>query len=263
MAGGQLNISIAGLRAGFVFTGDSFLERARRRYAAFRCGGEPELRFAVRLAAGRPRPFRPVLEEEAGRLRLWRGDFDCRLDLRSGRGELLAAPRLQAFDSFLRALYSRLLPPRGVLLVHGASLVYKGRAWLFPGVSGAGKSTLSRLALRVPGVKLLSDELSLCGLRGGRWQAWGSPFWGEMRPGRESGHYPLAGGLALGKARRDRLLPQAEGRLLRLLLRCCLNFSRNPRQAGLLLGLAGGLAAGKNRGRLLFSKAGPGFLDLL
>lgn len=258
-----LSLDIAGVRVSLDFPPGPFRERAVRRYSPFLTCRRPEYVLKTGFVPGRPRPFRPSLEEAGGELKLRRGDFDCSLDLRRGRGRLELAPRVQAFDSFLRVLYSRLLPDRGGLLVHGACLEKGGRAYLFPGVSGAGKSTLSKLAAAAGKARVLSDELAPVRLFGGRFYAYGSPFWGEMKPGREARRYPLAGVYGLEKAREDGLLPAAHGALLRLLLRCAMNFSSGPAQAGSLLALCARLSAEKGRGRFRFSKAGSGCLDLL
>jgi hypothetical protein len=63
-----------------------------------------------------------------------------------------------AIDGVLRILHSLILARAGGFLVHAASAVRNGRAFLFAGVSGAGKTTISRLA--PPDVALLTDEIS-------------------------------------------------------------------------------------------------------
>ena len=50
-----------------------------------------------------------------------------------------------SIDAVLRILHTLLLAPRGGFLLHAASGVRNGKAFVFSGVSGVGKTTLSRL----------------------------------------------------------------------------------------------------------------------
>lgn len=113
-------------------------------------------------------------------LRLRRWDVDLRsADHRAWSGDV--APTVAAIDTaLLVAWFVRVVveaSPRG-LLVHAASTVHDGEAWLFPAMSGTGKSTLARLS---PGERVLSDEITLLTERDGRWWAWPSPFWNAER----------------------------------------------------------------------------------
>jgi hypothetical protein len=58
----------------------------------------------------------------------------------------------------LRILHSLILARTGGFLVHAASAVRHGWAFVFAGISGTGKTTLARLA--PPDVTLLTDEIS-------------------------------------------------------------------------------------------------------
>lgn len=256
-----LTLNIAGTSVSFLFPGRWFGRQVRERYSAFVSSNRPEYSVAVSFCAGAGRPYRPRAAFSGGRLSAWRGDFD--FQLRGGRGALVCARRIQALDSFLRVLYSWLLPRRGGLLLHGACLAVRGEAFVFPGVSGAGKSTLAKLAARSGRAKVLSDELVPVVFEEGRFYAYASPFWGEMRPGREKGRYPLAGIYGLRKAVNNSVAPMSFGETLRLLLRCTLNFSAEAAQGGAILALASRLAAGRRRGRLCFSNKGHAFLDTL
>lgn len=252
---------MAGIRAAFDLTPPGFKALVAQRYKNFISPGKPLYSFSVSAAAGSQMPFRPVISEEGGVLRLKRGDFDCVLDLKTGRGTLKAAPRVQTFDSFLRAFYSWLLPRSGGLLLHGAAFEKNGTARLFPGKSGAGKSTLSRLAAGE--YFLLSDELVPVRYEGGKFYAYGSPFWGEMQCKGENRRCPLGGVYKISKAARNSLRAISGGAMLRLLLRCAMNFSKDAKMAGLMLALAADLAAKRSAGELRFSKDSPAFLDLL
>jgi hypothetical protein len=87
-----------------------------------------------------------------------RGDFRAEWDPQCRRGWVRQSANPYAIDGVLRILHSLILAREGGFLVHAASAVRNGRAFLFSGVSGAGKTTISRLA--PPDVVLLTDEIS-------------------------------------------------------------------------------------------------------
>ena len=93
-----------------------------------------------------------------GRWTIDRGDFHAECDLAAGRGRVRQSENPYAIDSLLRVLHTLVLAREGGFLVHAASAVRGGRAFLFAGVSGAGKTTISRLA--PPDATLLTDEIS-------------------------------------------------------------------------------------------------------
>jgi hypothetical protein len=106
-----------------------------------------------------------VSDAEEARVRLegrrWvmeRGDFRAEWDPERRQGWVRQSPNPYSIDSVLRILHSLLLAREGGFLVHAASAIRNGRAFLFAGVSGAGKTTISRLA--PPDVVLLTDEIS-------------------------------------------------------------------------------------------------------
>jgi hypothetical protein len=232
------------------------------RYGHFRSQAGQSLEFKVRAAPGRESPFRPAVLLKDGRLELKRGDFSASLDLRSGAGELRAAPYEQCLDAFLRSLLSSLLPRQGGFMLHSAGIVKGGKAFLFLGKSGAGKSTLSKLAAGA-GLEVISDEVNLLRREGGRYSVYGSPFWGEMRCEGSPGRWPLGGIYLLGKARNNSVAACGGGEALKSLLRCQLNFEKGPGTAGLLLGNAVRLLVSARFGRLKFSKEDAAFLDLI
>jgi len=65
---------------------------------------------------------------------------------RTGRGRVRQNANPYSLDSVLRILHSLILAERGGFLLHAASAICNGRAYLFSGVSGAGKTTMTRLA---------------------------------------------------------------------------------------------------------------------
>jgi hypothetical protein len=98
------------------------------------------------------------VRREAGRWVMERGDFRAEWDPQCRRGWVRQSASPYAIDGVLRILHSLILAREGGFLVHAASAVRNGRAFLFCGVSGAGKTTISRLA--PPDVVLLTDEIS-------------------------------------------------------------------------------------------------------
>jgi hypothetical protein len=95
---------------------------------------------------------------EQGRWVMERGDFRAEWDPERRRGWVRQSPNPYSIDAVLRMLHSLILAREGGFLVHAASAIRNGRAFLFAGVSGAGKTTISRLA--PPDVLLLTDEIS-------------------------------------------------------------------------------------------------------
>jgi hypothetical protein len=115
---------------------------------------------------------------DSGIWRMRRGDFSAKWDSRSGRGQIRQATNPYALDSVLRIVHSLVLARQGEFLVHAASAIRHGRAFLFAGVSGAGKTTISRLA--PPDTTLLTDEISYVRKQGAGYKAHGTPFAGEL-----------------------------------------------------------------------------------
>jgi hypothetical protein len=95
---------------------------------------------------------------EGGRWVMERGDFRAEWEPERRRGWVRQSPNPYSIDSVIRILHSLLLAREGGFLVHAASAIRNGRAFLFAGLSGAGKSTICRLA--PPDVILLTDEIS-------------------------------------------------------------------------------------------------------
>jgi hypothetical protein len=74
--------------------------------------------------------------------RLHRGDFDAHWNPRTGRGHIRQTVNPYALDSVLRIVHSLVLAQQGAFLIHAASAIRNGRAFLFSGISGAGNTTI-------------------------------------------------------------------------------------------------------------------------
>lgn len=204
-----------------------FRALVEKRYAGFvRHAIRPSFAFDVDVV----RPERAVSNDEELRVwieddiwRLERGDFSAEWDPRVGRGRILQAVSPYAIDSVLRIVHTLIQAPEGGFLLHGASAIRNGRAFLFSGVSGAGKTTISRLAPR--DVVLLTDEISYVRRAGEGYRACGTPFAGELaRPG-ENATAPISGLYFLAKGPENRIEPIETADALRMLLRNILFFA--------------------------------------
>ena len=257
MAGFSLRLAGEGLS----FTGPSRITALlRRRYGRF--AGRGGLEFAASAAAAGGAPYTPRAAAGGGLLRISRGDFRASADLRAGTGELSIAPNEQSLDAFLRSFLSFSLLRAGGFMLHSAGLVKAGRAYVFLGRSGAGKSTLSGLAA-ASGAEVISDEINMLRRERGRFYAYGSPFWGEMRSEGRQGRWPLGGLFVLKKGRTHGLSPCGAAAALPVLLRCVVNFERTPEAGRLAMDNAASLLAGVRAGVLEFSKKDRGFIGLI
>ena len=163
---------------------------------------------------------------ENGRWFFRRGDFSAEWDPASGRGHTRHAPSPYAIDSVLRILHSILLAKEGGFLVHSASAVRGGRAFLFSGLSGAGKTTITRLA--PPDVSLLTDEISYVRREPSGYRAFGTPFAGELARVGENIAAPVAVLFMLSQGKENRVDPVPKGDAVRLLMRNILFFAHEP-----------------------------------
>jgi hypothetical protein len=161
---------------------------------------------------------------------LQRGDFRAELDLTSRRGRIRQDGTPYAIDAALRILHSLMLAQEGGLLVHAASAVRRGKAFLFAGVSGAGKTTISRLA--PPDAALLTDEISYIRREPDGYFAYGTPFAGELaRPG-ENLRAPLTALYLLAQGPMNRIDAVSDADATRALLKCVLFFAHDSDLVG-------------------------------
>jgi len=194
-----------------------------RRYAGFMVSpADVDIQLDVDIAEGPEVIADEDLEVScaSGRWTMTRGDFHAEWDPAARHGRVRQEVFPYAIDAVLRIVHSLELAKGGGFLVHSASAVRNGRAFLFSGVSGAGKTTISRLA--PPDVTLLTDEISYVRRVADGYHAHGTPFAGDLGRAGENISAPVAGLYLLVQGRHNHavLLKPAEAarRLLRNIL---------------------------------------------
>jgi len=148
-------------------------------------------------------------------------------DARSRRGWVRQSANPYSIDAMLRIVHSLVLAEEGGFLVHAASGVRNGRAFVFAGISGAGKTTIARLA--PPDATVLTDEISYIRKSGNGYHAYGTPFAGELARVGANLMAPLEALYLLDKGPDNRIEPVAEPLAASALLRNVLFFAHDPK----------------------------------
>jgi len=205
-----------------------FLGTLENRYAGYvSSAANPEIEFEVELAgSGNVDPDADVrVAQHNGRWSLTRGDFRAEWEPARRRGWIRQTANPYSIDAVLRIVHTLVLARQGGFLLHSASAIRNGKAFLFAGVSEAGKTTISRLA---PGdVTLLTDEISYVRRRDDGYVAFGTPFTGELAKVGENVSAPIAALYLLNKGRENRIDPIQEGEAARSLLANLLFFAED------------------------------------
>jgi hypothetical protein len=157
-----------------------FCEVLEERYAGFlNPDSDPACQFEIQLdPQGRPSDEDARVTRQGSLWSFQRGDFRATWDACARRGHIRQCPNPYSIDTVLRITHSLVLADEGGLLVHAASAIRGGRAYLFAGVSGAGKTTMARLA--PPDATVLTDEISYVRRTANAYKAYGTPFAGEL-----------------------------------------------------------------------------------
>ena len=230
-------VEIGGISIALRTDDQSFLNLLRQRYFGFLSSSQPELELDFDLIAPGPVSDDDVrVSRQGAEWILERGDFQAHWDPRTGRGRVRQTANPYALDSVLRILHSLVLSARGGFLLHAASGIWEGRAYLFSGISGAGKTTMTRLA--PPHVTLLTDEISYVRRSPDGYSAYGTPFSGELAKAGENTKAPVSALFFLEKGPENRVdeLPPAEA--VRRLMRNILFFAEDPELVEKLLATA-------------------------
>jgi hypothetical protein len=224
----SLVIEIGGMPVRVNTTDPGFLGMLQDRYAGFVSSSErAEAEFDVELTrptfAAAGEGVRVTLRQ--GRWLLRRGDFQAEWDPMTRRGWIRQTANPYSIDAALRIVHTLLLARQGGFLLHSASAIRNGKAFLFAGVSGAGKTTISRLA--PPDATLLTDEISYVRKLDSCYVAFGTPFTGELAKLGENVAAPVAALYLLAQGPENRIDPVAPGEAARSLLANVLFFAQD------------------------------------
>jgi hypothetical protein len=143
----------------------------------------------------------------SGQWLLERGDFLAKWDPLARRGSISQTANPYSIDAVLRIVHTLVLAEQGGFLLHSASVIRNGKAFLFAGVSGAGKTTISRLA--PADATILTDEISYVRRQDEGYVAFGTPFTGELAKLGENTSAPLAALYLLAQGPENRIEPVA------------------------------------------------------
>ena len=199
-------IAIGGIPVRLNTTDPDFLSMLHDRYAGFVSAQSlADFDFEVDLS---PTTFADPeadvsVTQHAGHWVLERGDFRAEWQPEAGRGRIRQAANPYSIDAVLRIVHTLVLARQGGFLLHSASAIRNGKAFLFAGVSGAGKTTISRLA--PADVTLLTDEISYVRKQHGGYVAHGTPFTGELAKLGENTSAPVAALYLLAQGPENRM----------------------------------------------------------
>jgi len=190
-----------------------FLAMLEDRYAGFvSAEARAEFDFDVDLTrATFAHPHEDVsVTHRSGRWFMERGDFRAEWEPATHRGWIHQSANPYSIDAVLRIVHTLVLAKQGGFLLHSASAIRNGKAFLFAGVSGAGKTTISRLA--PADATLLTDEISYVRKlnvprQGEDYFAFGTPFTGELAKLGENTSAPVAALYLLAKGAENRIDP--------------------------------------------------------
>lgn len=224
----QITVEIGGMPILLHTQDGSFRQMLARRYAGFvDSATPPRFEFDIELTTPSCKaPDEDVrVEMRNGTWRLRRGDFRAHWNPDAGRGRIRQTPNPYSIDSILRIVHTLILAEEGGFLLHSASAIRNGRAFLFCGVSGAGKTTISRLA--PPEVTLLTDEVSYIRRVDAGYRACGTPFAGELARVGENCSAPVGALFFLEKGPENKVGSMAKSEATRRLMRNILFFAED------------------------------------
>ena len=224
----SLVIEIGGMAVRVNTSDPGFLAMLQDRYSGFVGTSErAEIEFDVDLT--QPRFADPEADvsvtHRLGRWSLRRGDFLAEWDPASRSGRIRQSANPYSIDAVLRIVHTLVLAKQGGFLMHSASAIRNGKAFLFAGVSGAGKTTISRLA--PPDATLLTDEISYVRRQDEAYVAFGTPFTGELAKLGENVSAPIAALYLLAQGLENRIDPIPSGEAARGLLANVLFFAED------------------------------------
>jgi hypothetical protein len=235
LASEAVSIEIGGMAIALRTQDPPFRQLLETRYAGFtKPPANPQFEFEIDLFESRDAaPDEDLrVQRQGDQWLMRRGDFHAEWDSRIGRGHIRQSRNPYAIDSVLRIVHTLILAKQGGFLVHAASAIRNGRAFLFAGVSGAGKTTISRLA--PPDATLLTDEISYIRRDGDVYRACGTPFAGELARVGENQSAPLNALFLLEQGPENRIDPVGTSEAIRSLMRHILFFAEDQELVNLV-----------------------------
>ncbi|HVI09421.1 MAG TPA: hypothetical protein VND65_14125 [Candidatus Binatia bacterium] len=213
-------------------TDAGFLAMLEDRYAGFVSDTDAsEFEFDIELIpSGNSRVEDVRVACRDGKWLMTRGDFRAEWNPAARKGNIRQTANPYSIDAVLRITHTLILAGQGGFLLHSASAIRNGKAFLFAGVSGAGKTTISRLA--PPDATLLTDEISYVRKVGDQYVAFGTPFTGELAKLGENTSAPVDTLFLLGKAQENRVEPVGIAEAGRELLANMLFFAEDQEMVG-------------------------------
>ncbi len=202
----SLVVKIGGMTVRLNASDPTFLSLLESRYSGFVSESEhADFEFDVQLEHPDPAALDAPVEvmHQDGRWSLTRGDFRAEWQPATRKGWIRQSANPYGIDAVLRIVHTLVLAREGGFLMHSASAIRNGKAFLFAGVSGAGKTTISRLA---PGdATLLTDEISYVRRQNSGYVAHGTPFTGELGKPGENVSAPISTLFLLAQGRENRV----------------------------------------------------------
>ena len=221
-------IDVGGLAIAVHAADPDFLELLHTRYVGFVTPEKSaEYHFDVELRSPLEAKVRQELQVtyRAGNWLMERGDFRAVWNPATRRATIRQERNAYSLDAVLRIVHTLILAKQRGFLLHAASAVRNGKAFLFAGVSGAGKTTISRLA--PSDVTLLTDEMSYLRRQADGYAAFGTPFVGDLGIPGESTQAPVSTLYLLQKGPENRIDPVSIADAGRELLSNTLFFSED------------------------------------
>jgi hypothetical protein len=219
-------VEIGGIPIALATSDESFLSLLRQRYEGFLSFSHPQFELEFDLTSTTPASDEDVrVCKQGAEWLMQRGDFHARWNPATGRGKVHQNANPYSLDSLLRILHSLILAERGGFLLHAASAICGGSAYLFSGVSGAGKTTMTRLA--PADVTLLTDEISYLRPDNNGFSAFGTPFAGELARSGENCSAPVSALFFLEKGPENRVAELSSAEAVRRLMRNILFFAED------------------------------------
>lgn len=263
----ELSIGIAGLRAAVITPDAKVAGVVRDRFKGFASSGPADWRIEISLPSESVPSYEDVVVKRDGvpaRFSVKRHDFTGTVDVGERTADVMLTNAHDiseevSLESFWRILYSLALVEAHGLVVHAASLVRNGKAYLFAGPSGSGKTTVARLS---SDATLLSDELSIVRIGESRATCYGTPFRGELALAGEDRAAPLVGIYFLRHGDRHAVEALRAGQALARLLPNVLFFAREADVTAAVFRIAADLVEAVPCFDLSF-RPDPGFWEVI